>query len=95
MPIFVVISLAKDTGPLNAAVVSAIPEADRHQLVNDRGWLVRFDGTSTGLSGHLEITGQSEGEKSRVGAALVTPISAYYGRGPNDMWEWLSVKFSQ
>jgi hypothetical protein len=94
MPIFVVVPLAHSTAPLNAAVTGIIAEGDRYALANDRGWLVRFDGTSTELSNHLGITGQVEGQKSLVGSAIVAPINGYFGRGSNDMWEWLSVKFA-
>lgn len=94
MPVFLIVPLAKSTDPLSQAVESNVAEHDRHKLANDRGWLVTFQGTSSELSKHLGITGQPDGEKSTVGAAIVAPISSYYGRGPNDMWEWLSLKFS-
>ena len=94
MPVFIVVPLAKQTAPLNEAVQSALPESDRHPLANDKGWLVRYNGTSMELSNHIGVTGQPEGVKSVVGSAIVAPIGAYYGRGPNDMWEWLSLKFT-
>ena len=93
MPVFLVIPLSKETAPLNAAVQSMLEEHSRHPLVNDRGWLVTYNGTSKELTNHLGITGQADGDKSPIGPAIVAPISSYYGRGPNDMWEWLSLKF--
>lgn len=95
MPIFLVIPLASNVEPLNEAVRNVLPEHDRHQLLNNRGWLVAYNGTSKELTNHLGITGQAEGERSPVGSAIVAPIGSYYGRGSNDMWEWLSLKFSE
>lgn len=95
MPIFLVIPLASNTGPLNEAVRGMLPEHDRHQLANDRGWLVTYNGTTKELTNRLGVTGQAQGEKSPIGSAIVAPISSYYGRGPNDMWEWLALKFSE
>lgn len=94
MPVFLVTTLTTDQGHLDAAVEERIHAEDRYKLVSNRGWLVKFEGTSVQLSNHLEITGQEEGEKSAIGPAIVTLVGSYYGRGPTDMWEWLSLKFS-
>lgn len=92
MPTYVVISLAKDKTALDAAVKDVIPEESRFRLKNDSGWLVVYDGISKELSNKLGITGQKEEEPIRVSSALVLSIGSYYGRGPSDMWEWLSLK---
>lgn len=94
MPVFLATTLTFDSGPLNAAVESHIQPEDRYKLHAERGWLIKFEGTSVQLSTLLGITGQEEGEKSLVGPAIVTLIGSYYGRGMTDMWEWLSLKFS-
>lgn len=94
MPVFLVNTLTNDPKPLDAAVEARISTDDRYKLTSNRGWLIKFDGTSVQLSNFLEITGQEEGEKSVIGPAIVTLIGSYYGRGPTDMWEWLSLKFS-
>ena len=93
MPIYLAIPLATSNAPLNASVESKVAAPDRCKLQNDRGWLIKFDGTTIELSNHLLITGQSKGVSSPIGSALVTPISGYYGRGPTDMWEWLKTRF--
>lgn len=87
--------LKPDSSALNAAVISTIPDTARHQLQADRGWLIKYDGTTIELSNHIGISGQADGEPVAIGSALVVPISGYYGRGPNDMWEWLKVRFEQ
>ena len=94
MPVFVVVPLAVDVTPLEKAVTQAIAATDRHKLQNERGWLVSFNGTSQELSDYIGITGKSDVPRSHTGSALVAPISSYYGRGKNDMWEWLSLKMA-
>lgn len=94
MPVFLVTTLTTDQKHLDAAVEERISAEDRYKLVSNRGWLIKFEGTSVQLSNHLEITGQEEGGKSLIGPAIVTLVGSYYGRGPTDMWEWLSLKFS-
>jgi len=95
MPIYLAIPLTADSSALNRAVSTNIAEANRHKLQAERGWLIKFDYTSIELSNHLGITGQAPGISSPVGASMVTPISSYYGRGPNYMWEWLKTRFEQ
>lgn len=93
MPIYLAIPLQSNSEPFDANVVSKIDAVDRHPLQVNRGWIIKFPGTTVELSNHLEITGQPPGEHSRIGSAIVTPISGYYGRGSNDMWEWLKTRF--
>lgn len=94
MTIYIAVPLTDNSEPLNEAVENTITsQADRHKLQADRGWLIRFDGTSVELSNHLGITGQEKGVLSPVGPAFVAPIEGYYGRGSMDMWEWLKTRF--
>jgi hypothetical protein len=94
MPVFLVVPLASDVSPLNEAVEAAFGTHDRYKLSMDRGWLVNYNGTSRELSDLLHITGHSDGDRSRVGSAIITPIASYYGLGAADMWEWLALKLS-
>lgn len=93
MPLYIITSLRKDTTPVNTAVARHIPEPDRFHLQDDRGWLVKFAGTTVELSNHLEITGQEKNVPSPVGPALIVPMGGYYGRGPTDMWEWVKTRW--
>jgi len=96
MPIFLAIPLKAEGSALNSAVETTITDAaNRYKLPDDRGWLIKFEGTTTELSNFIGITGQSAGVVSAVGAAMVIPISGYFGRGPTDMWEWLKVRLEQ
>ena len=92
MPIFLAVPLTESPANLKASIESHIPSADRLLLQHGRGWLIRFDGTTTELSNKLEITGQAKGEPTPIGSTLLTLISSYYGRGPTDMWEWMSTR---
>ncbi|MFA5919695.1 MAG: hypothetical protein WC856_00190 [Methylococcaceae bacterium] len=96
MAIYIAVPLTPTSSALNDAVVRSIASAsDRYQLQSDRGWLIKFDGTSVELSNHIGLTGQAQGDISPIGSAIIVPVSAYYGRGPTDMWEWLKTRLEQ
>lgn len=90
-----VIPLTTTSAALNSAVELHIAPLDRYQLQNDRGWLIKFDGTSIELSNHIKLTGQTPGEPSPLGSAIIVPVTTYYGRGPGDMWEWIKTRLEQ
>jgi hypothetical protein len=96
MPAYIAIPLIADSTPLNSAVTQHIPSpADRYKLQAERGWLIKFNGTTVELSNQLKITGQPSGEHSPVGSALIVPVTGYFGRGSNDMWEWLKNRLEE
>ena len=96
MPIYIAVPLATTPTQLDAAVAKHFKlQSDKYKLQNDRGWLIRFDGTTVELSNKLEITGQAEGEKSPVGSAIVVPVASYFGRGPTDMGEWIKTRLEK
>lgn len=92
---YLAVSLTANSAVLNGAVETAVPASDRFKLQSDRGWLIKFDGTTVELSNHIGITGQEKGSPSLIGSAIVVPITGYYGRGPTEMWEWLKTRFEQ
>lgn len=93
MAIYIAVPLTTSSVALNEAVEKAIiSHSDRYKLQSDRGWLIRFDGTSVELSNHIGLTGQEQGKPSLIGSAIIVPVSGYYGRGPTDMWEWLKTR---
>ena len=94
MPVFQLHALGANKPLLAKAVEGKFAAEDRYQLPNDAGWLVRYDGTTVDLSNFIEVTGQEKGVLSPVGSTLITLVTSYYGRGPTDMWEWLSLKMS-
>jgi hypothetical protein len=99
MAIYIVVPLTATSNALNEAVESSIPQKeDRYQLQAERGWLIKFDGTSIELSNKIGVTGQTQGAQSPVGTAgpaIIVPIPTYYGRGPGEMWEWLKTRIEQ
>jgi hypothetical protein len=95
MPIYLAIPLRPDSGDLDAAVERLIPEVDRYKLQADRGWLFKFNGTTIEASNGISLTGQAKDEPAPIGAAMVVPVTSYYGRGPMDMWEWLKIRLEQ
>jgi hypothetical protein len=92
---FLAIPLISDSTSLNGAVENTIPTSDRYKLQADRGWLIKFEGTTVELSNKIGVTGQEKGSPSPVGSAIISPITGYYGRGPTEMWEWLKTRFEQ
>lgn len=96
MAIYIAVPLTSSSQALNEAVEKSIASpVDRYKLQSDRGWLIKFDGTSVELSNHIGLTGQEQGHPSPIGSAIIVPVSTYYGRGPGDMWEWLKTRLEQ
>ena len=96
MAIYIAVPLTASSDPLNNAVESSIASpTDRYKLQAERGWLIKFDGTSVELSNHIGLTGRKQGETSLIGSAIIIPVSGYYGRGPTDMWEWLKTRLER
>lgn len=93
--IYLIVPLSMDISSLQDAIESGIPAENRHKLQEDRGWLIKFDGTTVELCNRLRITGQTADEPAKTGSAIVVPVNNYYGRGPADMWEWLASRFDR
>lgn len=95
MSIFLVTPLANNADALGAAIAAHMEAGDFYPLMNMAGWFVEHKGTTVELSSVIGITGHPPGEKSKIGSALVTPITSYYGIGPSDMWEWLKSRLER
>ncbi|MFZ6801955.1 hypothetical protein [Undibacterium sp. Di24W] len=93
MPIYIAIPLQNNAEKLSESVHRNFPgDSNKHNLQSNKGWLLEFDGTTIDLSNKLEVTGQAKGIASPVGSCIIIPVTGYYGRGSNDMWEWLKIK---
>lgn len=92
MALYLAVPLSPDFSAFDAAVQQHIPPTDRLKLQNNRGWLLKFDGTTVELSDSIGVTGQEKGTPAPLGSAIFVAISGYYGRGPTDMWEWLKTR---
>lgn len=95
MAVFLITPLDNNFEELGLSIGDKFPKGDSYPLVHNAGWLVYHKGTSVEVSADIGITGTPPGEKPEVGAALVTPITSYYGMGPTDMWEWLKSRFER
>ena len=96
MPIYIAVPLTESTAALDEAVEEHIKSpADKYKLQADRGWLIRFDGTTVELSNHIGLTGQEKGIPAPIKSAIIVPVTGYYGRAPMDMWEWLKVRLEE
>ena len=95
MAIYIAVPLTPNSAALNDAVERTIVNSDRYKLQAERGWLIKYEGTSVELSNHIGLTGQEQGQSSQIGSAIIVPVSGYYGRGPTDMWEWLKTRLEQ
>ncbi len=62
---------------------------------NSYSVLVNFDGTTKELATKAKITPtQADGpDEEPIGSALITLVSNYWGRGPSEMWEWLTSRW--
>ena len=95
MPIYIVVPLTPGMEKLNAQIEKHVDANDRFKLQADRGWLVKYPGTTTELSKFIEVTGHAPGTPSNVGPTIIVPVTGYYGVGPTDMWEWLKIRIEQ
>lgn len=94
MAIFLVTPLGQNIDLIGVAVRAAIvDESHRYELQNSAGWLVNFKGTSVELSHAIGITDSDPEKTPKIGSAIITTLTSYYGRGPTDMWEWLAAQF--
>jgi hypothetical protein len=88
MPIFVIL-------PKNNAAREAVRQNVETLFPNSLvsgAWLVSAAGTSEEISNTLRITG--EGTDHTAPSVIVFTISGYFGRAPNNVWEWLTEKMS-
>ena len=63
-----------------------------HLPLNDTQWLISTTGTAVELVAKLGIYDATQPQKPPTGIALVFSISAYYGRGPTSVWDWINAK---
>jgi len=59
---------------------------DNHLKVGPGQWLVAGSGTAVDVSNLLGIT------TGVSGLAIVSLIGGYFGRAPNNIWEWMASK---
>lgn len=84
MAIFVITPL-DDAANLGVKMHETFP--GKFYAMPNGGFLLSTDGTSKIVGDTLDI----EENKAGLGRVIVTSASGYWGYGPLDMWEWLSI----
>jgi hypothetical protein len=87
MTVFAVINAAD---PLNLGLALNVNFPGNVLQVSANEWLVAASGiTAKDVADKVGITDGSKG------AAIVLTTAGYYGRAPNNVWEWLVAKIQQ
>jgi hypothetical protein len=85
MTLLVIIPTDPDPIEIEAEIAKVLPN-DSYRLPQGE-WVVRYSGTTQELSNALLITdGSSEN-------AVIFAISAYFGRAPTNIWEWVKTRW--
>jgi hypothetical protein len=61
--------------------------------VTDTQWLISTTGTVVELTATLGIYDAKEPEKPPTGNAIIFAISAYFGRAPTSVRDWIKTKW--
>jgi hypothetical protein len=86
MSLYFVTALS-DAEKVLAAAKTLVPESDFLEVSDDKFFL-KFEGTSVELSRKI---GFAEGT---TGTGIILLVSAYNGRAPKSVWEWITQKMS-
>lgn len=81
MAVFMIVPTVHEPSQLKARLIDMFA-GHFHELPKGE-FLVKYTGTSRQLSDDLGITDGTNG------AAVVASLGGYYGRAPNDVWEWI------
>jgi len=85
--VFAIIN-ASNPASLMSALKTVFPSD--HLQISSSEWLVAARGmTAKDISDKLGITDGTSG------SAIVFTTAGYFGRSPNNVWEWLSAKIAQ
>jgi hypothetical protein len=66
--------------------------AGNHLQLNDTQYLISTGGTAIELSAKLGIYDAAHPEKPYTGLAVILASSAYFGRAPATVWDWMKAK---
>jgi hypothetical protein len=72
------------------AIKKAFPKD--HLSINDTQWLISTTGTVTELSAKLGIYDATQPTNAPTGSAIIFATSAYFGRAPATIWDWIKAK---
>lgn len=92
MAVFLVTPLSQNFEELHRRLVEL--SMDFYVLQGNAGFLVSDSGTSQELSNKIGISSHDDSPPD-LGAALVTRVSTYFGRGFTGMWEWIQSRMER
>jgi hypothetical protein len=89
MAIFVVLALDKSASAIEAAIAKEFPE--NNYKIEPGKWLVAGKlMTAKQVSDRLGITSDDDDDEEDGVTGLVVTVRGYFGRGSQDMWEWIT-----
>lgn len=89
MTIFAVLMPSPQPG-LEKAIQDAYP--NDFLKIDPAQWLISATGSVVDVVARLGIYDAKEPDKPATGSAIVLATSAYYGRAPMPVWDWMKVK---
>jgi|KBSMisStaDraftv2_1062788.scaffolds.fasta_scaffold04396_6 hypothetical protein len=60
--------------------------------LNETQFLVSSSGTAMQVSAKIGIADPNDRQKPPIGTAVVFATTAYYGRAPTPVWDWVKAK---
>jgi len=78
----------------NPRLAEAIEEAypGNWLSLSETQFLVSSSGTAMHVSARIGIADPTDRQKPSIGAAVVFATTAYYGRAPTPVWDWIKAK---
>lgn len=89
MTIFTVL-LPTSSERLTEAIKAAYP--DNWLSLNETQYLVSSTGTVMDVSAKIGIADPGDRQKPSIGSAVIFATTAYYGRAPAPVWDWIKAK---
>jgi hypothetical protein len=77
----------------NPGLVDAIKAAfpNDHLSLNETQWLISATGTVIEITARIGIYDPKQPQVA-TGSAVVVAVSAYFGRAPATVWDWMKAK---
>ena len=63
-----------------------------HLAITDTQWLISGTGTAIDVCARLKIYDAKEPAREPSGSAIVFAVSNYFGRAPQNIWDWIKAK---
>lgn len=94
MALFLVTPLTDNASTILQAL-KEVDGLDFFELQESSGFLISDTGTTQEISNKIGLTHPDEEHERKLGPALVTRVSSYYGIGSTLMWEWMQSRLER